>query len=92
MGGHFVNDDDQTTPNSPVCSLQYNLPGGKRKMIEFEVRHGITNREPTSALKNSAAAIKAQTPSAIFSTARTATSRSVMKTRRTPTNSGSVRK
>ena len=45
MGGHFVNDDDQTTPNTLVCSFQYDLPGGKRKMIEFEVRHGITNRE-----------------------------------------------
>lgn len=45
MGGHFVNDDDQTTPNSLVCSFQYDLPGGKRKMIEFEARHGITNRE-----------------------------------------------
>lgn len=45
MGGHFVNDDDQTTPNTLTCAFQYDLPGGKRKMIEFEVRHGITNRE-----------------------------------------------
>jgi len=45
MGGHFVNDDDQTTPNTLSCSFQYDLPGGKRKMIEFEVRHGITHRE-----------------------------------------------
>ena len=45
LGGHFVNDDDQTTPNTLVCAFQYDLPGGKRKMIEFEVRHGITNRE-----------------------------------------------
>lgn len=45
MGGHFVNDDDQTTPNTLTCAFQYDLPGGKRKMIEFEVRHGITHRE-----------------------------------------------
>ncbi len=45
MGGHFVHDDDQETPNTLTCAFQYDLPGGKRKMIEFEVRHGITNRE-----------------------------------------------
>ena len=45
LGGHFVNDDDQETPNTLNCAFQYDLPGGKRKMIEFEVRHGITNRE-----------------------------------------------
>lgn len=45
LGGHFVNDDDQETPNTLTCAFQYDLPGGKRKMIEFEVRHGITNRE-----------------------------------------------
>ena len=45
VGGHFVNDDDQETPNTLNCAFQYDLPGGKRKMIEFEVRHGITNRE-----------------------------------------------
>ncbi len=44
-GGHFVYDDDQQTPNTLNCAFQYDLPGGKRKMIEFEVRHGITNRE-----------------------------------------------
>ncbi|WP_321476969.1 Gfo/Idh/MocA family oxidoreductase [uncultured Paludibaculum sp.] len=45
MGGHFVFDDDQETPNTLSCAFQYDLPGGKRKMIEFEVRHWITNRE-----------------------------------------------
>jgi len=45
MGGHFVHDDDQTTPNTLNCTFQYDLPDGKRKMIEFEVRHGITHRE-----------------------------------------------
>jgi len=45
VGGHFVFDDDQQTPNTLNCAFQYDLPEGKRKMIEFEVRHGITNRE-----------------------------------------------
>ena len=37
--------DDQETPNTLNCAFQYDPPGGKRKMIELEVRHGITNRE-----------------------------------------------
>jgi predicted dehydrogenase len=45
MGGHFMFHDDQETPNTLNCTFQYDLPGGKRKMIEFEVRHWITNRE-----------------------------------------------
>jgi predicted dehydrogenase len=45
IGGHFVFDDDQETPNTLNCAFQYDLPGGKRKMIEFGVRHWITNRE-----------------------------------------------
>jgi predicted dehydrogenase len=45
MGGHFVFDDDQQTPNTLNCSFEFDLPGGKKKMIEFGVRHGITNRE-----------------------------------------------
>jgi hypothetical protein len=45
MGGHFMFDDDQQTPNDLNCSFEYNLPGGKRQMITFEVRHWITNHE-----------------------------------------------
>ena len=45
IGGHFMFDDDQETPNTLNCALQYDLPGGKRKMMEFEVRHSITDRE-----------------------------------------------
>jgi predicted dehydrogenase len=45
MGGHFVFDDDQETPNTLNCTFQYDLAGGKKKMIEFEVRGWITNRE-----------------------------------------------
>ena len=45
IGGHFMFDDDQQTPNTLNCAFQYDLPGGKRKMLEFEVRHWITDRE-----------------------------------------------
>jgi predicted dehydrogenase len=45
IGGHFMFDDDQETPNTVSCAFEYNLPDGKKKMIEFEVRHWITNHE-----------------------------------------------
>jgi predicted dehydrogenase len=45
IGGHFMFDDDQQTPNDLNCSFQYDLPDGKRKMITFEVRHWISNHE-----------------------------------------------
>jgi predicted dehydrogenase len=45
MGGHFMFDDDQQTPNDLSCSFQFDLPDGKRRMITFEVRHWITNHE-----------------------------------------------
>ncbi len=45
MGGHFMFDDDQETPNTLNCVWEYDLPDGKRKLLEFEVRHWITNHE-----------------------------------------------
>ncbi|HUV68926.1 MAG TPA: Gfo/Idh/MocA family oxidoreductase [Terracidiphilus sp.] len=45
MGGHFMFDDDQQTPNDLNCSFEFDLPEGKRKAINFEVRHWITNHE-----------------------------------------------
>jgi predicted dehydrogenase len=45
MGGHFMFDDDQQTPNDLNCSFEFNLPDGKRRMISFEVRHWISNHE-----------------------------------------------
>lgn len=44
MGGHFMFDDDQTTPNTQISSLEFNK-NGKKKMIVFEVRHWMTNPE-----------------------------------------------
>jgi predicted dehydrogenase len=44
MGGHFMFDDDQETPNTLSASFEFD-EGGKKKMLEFEVRHWITNAE-----------------------------------------------
>jgi predicted dehydrogenase len=44
MGGHFMFDDDQETPNTLYCSFEFDGVG-KRKMLEFEVRHWISNHE-----------------------------------------------
>jgi hypothetical protein len=45
MGGHFMFDDDQETPNTLNATFCFEGPGGKRKMIEVAVRHWITNHE-----------------------------------------------
>ena len=44
MGGHFMFDDDQQTPNTMVANFEFD-EGGKKKMLVFEVRHWITNHE-----------------------------------------------
>jgi predicted dehydrogenase len=44
IGGHFMFDDDQETPNTMVASFEFN-GAGKRKMLVFEVRHWISNNE-----------------------------------------------
>jgi Oxidoreductase family, C-terminal alpha/beta domain len=44
IGGHFMFDDDQETPNTLSVSYEFN-DGGVKKMMSFEVRHWITNHE-----------------------------------------------
>ena len=44
IGGHFMFDDDQETPNTLAVSYEFN-EGGKKKMMTFDVRHWITNQE-----------------------------------------------
>jgi predicted dehydrogenase len=46
IGGHFMFDDDQETPNTLNCAFEFDV-NGKRKMMEFEVRHWMTNGEAT---------------------------------------------
>ncbi len=45
VGGHFMFDDDQETPNTLNCAFEFDLPDGKHRMMEFEVRHWISNHE-----------------------------------------------
>ena len=45
MGGHFMFDDDQETPNTLNATFCFDAPVGKRKMMALEVRHWITNHE-----------------------------------------------
>jgi predicted dehydrogenase len=48
MGGKYMFDDDQETPNTINCAWEFN-EGGKKKMMEFEVRHWMTNGEASVA-------------------------------------------
>ncbi len=48
MGGHFMFDDDQNTPNTLMAMFEFpNEQGGsdKKKILQFETRHWITNNE-----------------------------------------------
>ena len=48
VGGHFMFDDDQNTPNDLIAIFEFPNPDGggdKKKILQFEVRHWITNRE-----------------------------------------------
>jgi hypothetical protein len=42
MGGHFLFDDNQETPNTQIAILEY---PEVNKLLQFEVRHWITNHE-----------------------------------------------
>jgi predicted dehydrogenase len=44
MGGHFMFDDDQVTPNTQIANLEFNK-NGKKALIVFEVRHWMSNNE-----------------------------------------------
>src|SRR5262249_47794832 len=48
IGGHFMFDDDQETPNPLNCAFEFN-EAGKRKMMELGVRHWMSNGEATVA-------------------------------------------
>jgi predicted dehydrogenase len=45
IGAHFMFDDDQQTPNTLNCAFEYFIPNAKPKMLEFEVRHWMTDHE-----------------------------------------------
>jgi predicted dehydrogenase len=48
IGGHFMFNDDQETPNTQISVFEFpNEDGGgdKKKLLQFEVRHWISNHE-----------------------------------------------
>jgi predicted dehydrogenase len=48
VGGHFMFDDDQETPNTQMALFEFPNPkgrGDKKKILQFEVRHWISNHE-----------------------------------------------
>ena len=48
MGAHVMFDDDQETPNVQMAMFEFPNPkggGDKKKVLQFEVRHWITNYE-----------------------------------------------
>jgi predicted dehydrogenase len=56
LGGHFLFDDDQETPNVVNATFCFDDSNGTRKMMELEVRPWITNHEAeigTGAYKSS---------------------------------------
>ncbi len=44
IGGHFMFDDDQNTPNTMIASFEFDK-GGKKAIMVAEVRHWISNNE-----------------------------------------------
>ncbi len=44
MGGHFMFDDAQETPNTQIATFEFDK-NGKKVLLVFEVRHWITNHE-----------------------------------------------
>lgn len=44
IGGHFMFDDDQETPNTLTATYEFH-EGGRKRMMVFEVRHWMSNHE-----------------------------------------------
>jgi len=54
MGGHFMFDDDQNTPNTLMAMFEFPNAGGggdKKKILQFETRHWVGNREDNLWMK-----------------------------------------
>ncbi len=45
IGGHLMFDDDQETPNVLNVAYEFSSPNQPRRLMEFEVRHWMTNHE-----------------------------------------------
>ena len=44
MGGHYMFDDDQETPNTQIATFEFQEEG-RKKLLVFEVRHWMSNNE-----------------------------------------------
>jgi predicted dehydrogenase len=56
MGGHFMFNDDQNTPNTLMAMFEFPNEGGvgdKKKILQFETRHWVSNREDGKWMKAS---------------------------------------
>lgn len=51
VGGHVMFDDDQETPNVLTATYEFN-DSGRKKMLVFEVRHWMTNKEADVGVGN----------------------------------------
>jgi predicted dehydrogenase len=56
MGGHYMFDDDQETPNTQVATFEFD-DGGKKKLLVFEVRHWMTNSEAAIGARSDSQAV-----------------------------------
>ena len=61
VGGHVMFDDDQQTPNEMNCAFEYDRPNNKRVILEFEVRHWMTNHEAGIGAGRAASASSGET-------------------------------
>jgi predicted dehydrogenase len=64
IGGHFLFEDDQQTPNALNCAFEYHRPNGKNVMLEFEVRPWISNHEGGIGARHEASTASAETAQA----------------------------
>jgi predicted dehydrogenase len=63
IGGHFMFDDDQETPNTIAATYEFD-DAGKKKFMVFEVRHWISNHE--AGINETGAGKEVNTVGAIF--------------------------
>ena len=64
IGGHFMFDDDQETPNTLTCAFEFEEAGKPKKMMTFEVRHWMTHHE--ADIQNFDKSVKSNTVGNIF--------------------------
>jgi predicted dehydrogenase len=65
VGGKFMFDDDQETPNTLNCAFEFN-ENGRKQMMEFEVRHWMSNHEGGIGIKPAGAKPDANTIGNLF--------------------------